>query len=350
MGIPTKITQKIALALLLVAIALGLFLTWRNSYFKKYIIGLVYVPSSAFHEYVNEILIQKLHEDHDRFQIKTFTASSASFNLIQLNATCNEAIESDADLIICTGIRCAKGMVQMTKRRNSKKPVIFLGILDAVGNELVPSITHPGGHVTGIESNTLGHDLFNPIDLLFIVKPNVTKILLPYFASAEGTESITRLIEEKCKHYGISITLLPIDDINEVLPKTAGLISYYDTLMYIEGDVVSVCGPGLGKLASQHNVTMFAGSIDGIKDSALSYAADPACLADNAFEITKDILINKKNPGDIPVQQATVARNLIINTRLCKEQDLADIDIQKTINTIHHDERFALVRNHIIVN
>jgi len=335
-------------SILLTVIALGLSFTWRNSYFKPYVIGIVCVPSQAFHEYISAVLVKRIKSDN-RFDFRFITSPSTS-DLIAVNAACNEALDSDVDSVICIGIRCAKGMVQTSRKRLSKKPVIFLGVLDAVKYELVESMERPGGHITGIESNHPTDSSFNMADLLLAIKPRAVNILFPYSMLAGGHESKAPIIKEACARIGIHVTLLPIYNLNETLSQVAGLLPHHDTLMYLEADGVAIYGPGLGKLASQHNVTMFAGSIDGIKDSALSYAADPACLADNAFEITKDILINKKNPGDIPVQQATVARNLIINTRLCKEQDLADIDIQKTINTIHHDERFALVRNHIIVN
>ncbi len=48
----------------------------------------------------------------------------------------------------------------------------------------------------------------------------------------------------------------------------------------------------MGKLASQHGVTMFARSPDGIADAALSYTADSLHYSQPAFNLVKRILIN----------------------------------------------------------
>ncbi|MDQ5891041.1 MAG: putative tryptophan/tyrosine transport system substrate-binding protein [Candidatus Dependentiae bacterium] len=343
-------SKKIVVALLLILLG-GLFSLAISAWFKsrgaRYAVGLVYVPSRAFHEQVNSILIDTIKRD-DRFSVKGFTSGSTS-DLIQVNIACDDALASEVNLIISTGLNCSKGLAQISRRRKSAKPVVFLGLLDPVRYELVESVEKPGHNVTGIESNSPGSEIFSMLDLLLIAKPLARRILLPYSIAAGGFDLHVEQFKKDGKKMGLEVTILPINSVNDTLQHVAGLISSYDTLMYLEADGISVYGPALGKLASQHGVTMFAGSLDGIKDSALSFVPDLDALASEAFDLAKEILINQKNPGDLPVRQMTVPRNLVINTKLCKEQDLDDIDIQRIIAAIRADDRFALVHDHIVV-
>jgi len=340
----------VSLPLILLSLA-GIAATIKYKFNTKprYTIGLIYVPSRAFHEYLNNVLIRKIKTD-DRFYIKEFNASNAS-DLGLLMATCNEAIQSNVDLIITTGIHCTKAAIVTTQKRQIRTPVVFMGIASAIQYGFVDSLETPGANATGVESNSPFELTFAPTDLLLFVKPTTANVLVPYGDfTPETLAPYVQKMQEQAQNSMIHITPLPIHNNNETLPKTAGLIFLHDALLYLEQDAIGLSGPGLGKLASQHGVTMFAGTIDGIKDAALSYVADPACLADMAFDLAKEILINKKNPGDLPIVQATVPRNLMINTKLCQEQDLADIDIPAVVKRIRSDPRFATVHNRIIVD
>ncbi|MDQ5940578.1 MAG: putative tryptophan/tyrosine transport system substrate-binding protein [Candidatus Dependentiae bacterium] len=331
--------------------AAALLIAWNSHsglfYKSSYTIGLVYMPARAFHEYANKVLIDQIKADR-RFTIKEFTAASG-YDPVLMATTCNEAIESDADILITTGIQPSQGIAQASQRRCSNKPVIFFGILDPVKNGIIDSREKPGKNMTGIESNSSGNNEFLVSDLLLIAKPNTKKILLPYAIAAGGNEEYVRAIEKSVKKQGLSITLLPIDTTSEVMAKVATLLPGHDVLMYLEGDAIAVYGTAFGKLASQHGITLFAGSIDGMDDAALIYTSDPASLAKTAFGMAKEVLLNNKNPASMQIQQAIVERNLVINTHLCQEQDLGNINIKKIIEKIRADNALAAVHDHIKV-
>ena len=321
---------------------------------SRYTIGLVYVPSRAFAEYVNNALIDLIKAD-GRFAIKEFTAPrSSDLNLVSM--ACDEALASNADLLITTGLHCTKGAITTAKKRQSSKPIVFMGTLNVVKNGFVNSIEQPGGTATGIETNSPFATTFNALDLLKVIKPRTRSVLLPYAQfSAETLERHAEALQAAAKKNRIAVTLLPINQLlenqmNEILSQTAGFFPGHDALFYLEGDSIAACGAGFGKLASGHGITMVASSIDGAESAALSYAADPQCLPLLAFDMAKEILINKKDPAHLPVVLADVPRNLSINTRLCKEQGLENSDIAAAVQRIRQDARFAAVHDHIIVD
>jgi hypothetical protein len=81
----------------------------------------------------------------------------------------------------------------------------------------------------------------------------------------------------------------------------------------------------------------------------LTYTLDPSAFAVYIIDLLKLILINKESPATIPAQLVDGNREFIINTRLCAEQDLKDIDIKRILHTIDTDPAFAPVRGHVKV-
>ncbi|MDQ5940580.1 MAG: putative tryptophan/tyrosine transport system substrate-binding protein [Candidatus Dependentiae bacterium] len=230
----------------------------------------------AYHERVNNALIQEINVDK-RFAVKEFTAASALDPLL-VNATCDAALDSDVNLVICTGIACSRGFAQMAKKRHSTKPMVFMGVNNPVDIGIVASLEKPGGNITGVFSASFE----NKVDiatLLLTLKPTTKKVLLPYAAVTDGNEPLAFKIQEALKTNSVDVTLLPINNPNETISICTTVLPGHDMLMYLEADPIASNGSGLGKLASQHGVTMFASSIDGIKDAVFSYASDPISQA-----------------------------------------------------------------------
>ncbi|MDQ5891040.1 MAG: putative tryptophan/tyrosine transport system substrate-binding protein [Candidatus Dependentiae bacterium] len=344
-----------ALSLLVATLVLSLFcnaylgvIVLKNRLIGPvYTIGLVYTPSRQFHDNVNHALIQSIVAD-GRFFIKKFTPT-ATTDLDSINEICREAIASDVDAIICAGMSCSQGMVRASKECHSTKPIIFLGTQDPIAFGLVESLEHPGANVTGVFCHSL-KDNFSPIDLLLMAKPTARNILVPYSVVVDRNEAYAQELAQRYVIQGIHITLLPIDTMEDTVWEVAAHLPGHDTVMYLEADAVAAHAPMIGKLiASQNNVTFFAGSIDGGKNAVLSYAADPVCLAEMAFDMAKKVLLQHKNPGDIPVQEIAKNRVFMINIKLCQEQGLSDIDIQRVVNALRRDERFGVVHDNIVV-
>ncbi|MDQ5890879.1 MAG: putative tryptophan/tyrosine transport system substrate-binding protein [Candidatus Dependentiae bacterium] len=332
----------------IVIIALLGWYTWKQTIAQpQYTIGLVYCPSFPFHESINTTLIQKLKAD-GRFKIQTFAVPTVN-DMVIVNSIGGSALESTADAIVSTGISCSQAVTQLSRKRNSLKPIVFVGVSDPVSCGIISSLENPGENITGISSSLPYDDNFNAANLLMVVKPNTRHVLLPYIAT--DNESMAKNIKTTLASYSVATTLLPVNNETEALMRITGKLLGHDTLMYLEDDGLAAQGPAMGKLASQHNVTMFAGSIDGVENAALSYVANPASLGNHAFDLIKQVFLDRKNRSTIPVQYAVIKRNLIINTALCKEQGLKDIKLSLTpiLAHIRSDERFALMHDNIIV-
>jgi len=329
--------------LILLSVVVGRFFFWPNQHL--YTVGLVYVPSRAYHEQLNTKFKELVAHDN-RFKIIEFTAASADQML--LGSVCSSALDSQADIFVTTGQYCSQVLVQTASRRKSVKPIVFTGVTDPVTLGLLESIERPGGNATGLFTEVLAQ-VINPANLLLCAKPSVKNILLVYGVDEHNNHELACHIKEQCKKSKITVTLLPIDNVAETLSRVSGLLPGHDALMYLEADLVSAYAVGMGKLASQHGITMFASHPDGVANAALAYSVNSSHLARYAFDLVKRIAINGDSPSSLPAQLMDGNRDFIINTKLCAEQDLKDIDIKKVIHTINTDPDFEVVWGHVEV-
>lgn len=309
-------------------------------------IGLVYTPASIYHEQVHGALLACIKKD-SRFSVQDFAIATIT-DPILVSSVCELALESEADVLICTGFNSTQTLANLSQKRNNKKSVVFLGISEPVERGIVESLERPGKNITGVQSIPV-NATFNPIELLLYAKPSVKRILLPYLVAAGGNEQKAHDAQKIAAAKGVTVTLLPINNVSETLLHVTSGLPGHDALMYIEADGVGHHGISFGKLATQHNITMFAGSIDGISEAALGYTSTPNCLAITAFELAKEITLNKISPSIIPIADSTGHRELIINTDLCAQQDLKDINIVAISAAIKNDPQLAVVHDHITI-
>ncbi len=339
--------QRVAvlIAFMCICVSLGWYMYKNIQPKSQYTIGLMQLSSRIFHERVNSRLKELISLDK-RFRMIEFT--SPSLDQILLNSVANAALDSSADILIVIGQFSSQTLVKLSQKRNILKPIVFLGVLDPVNLGLVDSIERPGHNATGFFAESPVQSV-DQIALARLIKPNVSRILIPFGVGENSHESCIKLMQESTIGTGITLTLLPIDVLSETMNRVSSKIAGHDMVMYLEADAIGSYGIGMGKLASQQKCTMFAGSPEGIAGAAVSYAPDSRMLADYAFNVVKRIVINNESPSAISVKSTDGNRTLNINTKLCAEQDLKDIDIERILRTINTDPRFEPVRGHVVV-
>ncbi len=340
----TVVKKIVVVGLCLMILAVGRYL-FVPPVLPQYTVGLVYVPSRAFHEQLNTKLKQLIALDK-RFKVVEFTAASADQML--LTAVCDRALEEPIDVFVTTGQYCSQTLVKLAAKRNLSTPIIFSGVVDPAGLGLVDSIERPGANATGIFTQVMLQEI-NPCDVLLLAKPATKKILLVYAVDVHNNEQSALFVKQFCIQKNISVTLLPIDNISETLSRVSSVIKGHDVVMYLDVDLVNTYGVGMGKIASQHNVTFFAPDPNGMAAAALAYTILPAKYADRVFNFIRRMVIDKAVPATTPAELVDSGRYLIINKKLCREQDLLTIDVGRIAHEIETNPAFALIRNQLVV-
>jgi putative ABC transport system substrate-binding protein len=313
---------------------------------QQYTIGLVWAPSSKGHEQLGSSFMD-IVRDTKQFVVKSFAARDSS-DVLSITATCDAALSSDVDLLFSLGYNCTRTLAQLSKKRKSTKPGVFIGVSELVASEVVESLEKPGGVITGVYD--AGMYFTHPIDILLTLKPQAKSILLPYgFLAADSNEPYAVVEKQIAAESDVYVELFPIEKAEDALSHITSVIDQHDSVMYLEADVVGPCGSGLGKLATQHSVTLFACSPDAKDTAAFTYCAEFKYSAQAAYKMMLRILINREDPANIPVEKLKNNRVLTINVECCKKQGMPDINLETLLAALHDNPKLIELRERIVI-
>lgn len=254
-------------------------------------------------------------------EVKRFILTKRDLQLA--SSLVDEAVAGNPDLIVSVGALLSQTARSVTQRRKQDIPVIFVGATNPVSLGLVESLEQPQTNMTGINMTDVGEDM--PVQVLHFLKPDARHVLLPYSPLSSGGEVEQHVFHAKMvlESKGTRVTLIPVDELSEVLPKVRGLISTADTVMYLPGCLVEEVAEGLIKLCTQHGVSLFANQPLTVKQgAAFGYGTDTRILGAQACKIAKAILIDKQKPENMPVQFMDFGRRTAINLDAARKQNL----------------------------
>jgi putative ABC transport system substrate-binding protein len=196
-------------------------------------------------------------------------------------------------------------------------PIVFVLVVDPVGQGFVQSLAWPGGNITGFsafDAPMMGKWL----QLLKEVAPRVTRVAVIFNPDiAPYAALFNRAIEAAAPSLGVAITLAPVHDdagIEEAVAAQAregggGLISLPDIFTTSHRDAI------IGA-ASRHGLPLIGNDSWPRAGGLMSYWFDTVEMYAQAASYI-DRILRGANPGDLPVQYPT-KYSLIINLKTAK--------------------------------
>jgi putative ABC transport system substrate-binding protein len=196
-------------------------------------------------------------------------------------------------------------------------PIVFVLVVDPVGQGLVQSFARPGGTITGFgafDAPIMGKWL----ELLKEVAPSVTRTAVIFNPdTAPYAPLFNREIETAAPSVGIIVTLTPVYDdagIEEAAAVQArdpggSLISLPDPFNATHRDAFIAA-------ASRHRLPLIGTRDFSEAGGLMSYIFDPVDLHAQAASYI-DRILKGASPADLPVQQPT-KYSLIINLKTAK--------------------------------
>ena len=237
----------------------------------------------------------------------------------------NAFVANKADLVLGIATPSAKALTAAAKDKNI--PVLFSAVTDAVDAGMVASNEHPGGNVTGTSDINPIEKQIRLIKRLYEGQPSnagktLSKIGILY-CNAEKNSIVQRdLAKTVCAEMGVELVEGGVNDANEIKSRFAKLR---------DCDAISVPTDNIIANAIEHvntenigsgykKIIVCAENIPNMKAGIATYGVDYKLLGKMAAQMAFDILVNGKNPGDIPVQNLLASAPLTIN--LDKAQEL----------------------------
>ena len=127
---------------------------------------------------------------------------------IDYRLTDNDSVQRDAaelvarapDILVVNGTSVLKAVQQATKII----PVVFVNVIDPVGQGFVQSLAHPGGNITGL-SNIESEMGANWLKLLKEIAPHVTQVAVVRPTNPGGGAGIETAIQAAAPSLGVKI-------------------------------------------------------------------------------------------------------------------------------------------------
>jgi len=217
-------------------------------------------------------------------------------------AFASEIVSLRPDVVFAIGTQCLEALRQAT----SSIPIVFVQIVDPVGQGFVTSLAHPGGHITGFTAFefSMGGKW---MELLKEISPNIQRVAVlfnpktaPYFPL------FLRSIERAAASFGVESTSAPIQNLAEIESVITALAQEpHRGLICPSDSYTSIHLKTIIASAAQHAIPAIFTWREFVDDGALvCYGIDRVDMYRRS-PIYVDRILKGAKPADLPIQQPT---------------------------------------------
>jgi putative ABC transport system substrate-binding protein len=218
------------------------------------------------------------------------------------------------DILLVNGTSVLKAVQQVTRTI----PIVFVNVIDPVGQGFVQSLAHPGGNITGL-SNVESEMGGKWLQMLKQIAPHVTEVAVIGGTMLAGGAGIETAIQASAPSVGVQLIpfteLQPASEIEYLINRLARRAS--TGLLVLPGAITRGLRERIVVLAARGRLpAIYPYRYYVTGGGLMSYGVDTAETYRRAAAYVDRILKGEK-PADIPIQQATKFE-LVINVKTAK--------------------------------
>jgi len=246
-----------------------------------------------------------------------------------------EILQDNYDLLITVGWACSMIAKEITGKRSSKMPLLFVGVSNALETGLIDSVDGTKENMTGVtyskaESNRV-------ISFLHTCKTRLKSLLLPcespdeivvvkdkkqigtYWLAAES-----QIVADYCHANNINCLIQNLPSALFRYQHIKKELVKHDALMILEGSLSQDIITSLGDFCSEKNITLCSGQLASVRDgiAAVGYGMNFTEMGQKAFEYAQKIVFEKIYPGNLPCYLIPNVRIPAVNLESAKQQGL----------------------------
>jgi putative tryptophan/tyrosine transport system substrate-binding protein len=234
-------------------------------------------------------------------------------NLMQIAA--KELVALQPDVIIVPG---SSPVTAYLLRQTRIIPILFINIIDPVGQGFVASLSRPGGNATGLvnlETSMAGKWL----ELLKAVMPRVARAVIPFNpASSPYADLYLNYFKSTAPSFGIEVVPAPIADVAAIEAVVAAQAGDPNTgIVAMPSAFTSAHASEFAEITTRYRVpTIYSLRSFAEAGGLLSYGND---IIDNYRRAATfvDRILKGEKPSELPVQFPTKFE-LVINLKTAK--------------------------------
>ena len=259
---------------------------------KVYKIGVIqYVQHEAL-DAANEGFFAALDDAGIKYEVDQ---QNASGDQTACQTISEKLVNDQDDLILAIATPAAQAVVGVTE----EIPVLVTAVTDPAESGLVASNEAPGGNVTGTSD-------LNPvkeqIELLTKLLPDAKKVGILYCSAESNSKIQGDMAVAACEEAGLEAEVYTVASSNEIQQVVESMVGKVDCIYAPTDNIIAAGMATVGMVATENNLPVICGESGMVNKGGLAtYGIDYYELGYMTGEMAVDILVNGKNPAEMPI-------------------------------------------------
>ena len=219
----------------------------------------------------------------------------------------------DVDLMI--GVATPVAISMQAETEGTDIPVVFSAVSDPISCGLVSSLDAPGANITGT-SDAL--DTSAVLNLIFAANPDASNIGLLYNVGQDSSATPIADAKAYLDAKGVSYKEYTGTTVDEViLAAQAAVADGVDAIFTPTDNTVMTAELSIYEMFAEAGIPQYTGADSfALNGAFLGYGVDYANLGVETANMVADILVNGKNPAELPVMTFDNG-TATVNTETC---------------------------------
>jgi len=260
---------------------------------KIYKIGVLQLVQHAALDAANEGFIAALDDAGIKYEVDQQNASGEQANC----QTIAEKLVNDGnDLILAIATTAAQAVAGVT----TDIPIILTAVTDPAESGLVAENSVPGGNVTGTSDLT---PVKEQMELLKQLIPDVQTVGILYCSAESNSQIQAQMAKDALDEMGIGYIEKTVSESNYIQATVESMIGKVDVIYTPTDNMIAAGMATVGMIAEENKIPVICGESGMVQAGGLAtYGVDYYELGYMAGEQAAAILVNGKNPADMPIE------------------------------------------------
>lgn len=233
-------------------------------------------------------------------------------DMSKLSAVAQTLVAAEVDLILSITTPATKAAKQATA--DIGLPVVFAVVTDPVGAEIVDSLQHPGGNITGV---AFGIAEARRLEWLVWIAPEIRQIYVPFNPQDQSPVLALKMVRNAAAKLGVQLITREVYDSETLNDAVLNIPPEADAVFHLPDSLIGTCLPDLVTTATKRNLPTSAANIMDVKSYHMltSFGFDQHLASKQAARLA-DQIFKGTRPIDLPVEMAEFY--LAINLKVAK--------------------------------
>ncbi|MGL5436711.1 MAG: ABC transporter substrate-binding protein [Lachnospiraceae bacterium] len=259
---------------------------------KVYKIGVLQLVQHAALDAANEGFIAALNDAGIKYEVDQKNASGEQSNC----QTIAEKLVNDGnDLILAIATPAAQAVAGVT----TEIPIVLTAVTDPAESGLVEDNAAPGGNVTGTSDLT---PVKEQVGLLQQLIPEAKTVGILYCSAETNSQIQAQMAKEALAELGIETIEQTVSQSNDIQSAVEALVGKVDVIYAPTDNMIAAGMATVGMIAEENKIPVICGESGMVNAGGLAtYGIDYYQLGYMAGEQAVEILVNGKNPAELPI-------------------------------------------------